>query len=156
MWIGRQATPTDLLAKSRQVIFIETTLEKRPRIDAWRRMALHIDHIPARFPLVTAPEVIEPDLIQGRRGRITRDMAAIFGVDPVCPHNHRHGIPAYIGLNAPFKRAISRVLWLAAGRNRVQIGRIGAVRQVGARSASKVDHLVEQEVSPLRAVFGQD
>ena len=82
-------------------------------------------------------------------------MPAVFGADTVRSHDHRHGIPAYVGLDASFERPIARILGLAPGRDRVQVGRIRAVRQVGAGAARKVDHFVEQEVGSLRPVTRQ-
>ncbi len=103
----------------------------------------------------TAPEVVEADFVhRGGRG-VARDMAAVLGALAIRLHDHRHRIPAQVGLDAAFERAVPRVLGLAARRNRVQVSRVRAVRQVGAGAAREIDHLVEQEMRTLGPVLCQ-
>jgi hypothetical protein len=98
-------------------------------------MALHEDEIALVLLRRTAPEMIEADLIQGRRGSVTRNVPAILGANAVCVDDHRHRVPADVGLDSALERAVAGILGLSTG---------------------KVDHPVEKEMSALWAVLRED
>jgi len=102
------------------------------------------------------PEMIETDFIQSRRRGITRDVAAILATHPVCLNDHYHCVPANIGLDASFDGTITRIFGLPAGGNRVHVGGVGAVRQIRAGAARKVDHLIQEKMSALGAMLTED
>ena len=99
--------------------------------------------------------MIETNLVQGRRRRITRNVSAVLGADAIRLHNHRHRVPAQVCLNPALNRTITRVLGLPSGRDAIQVGSVRAVRQIGTRAPCEVDHLIEEEMSPLGPVLCQ-
>ncbi len=150
--VRRQPAAADLAAEARELVFRQAPLEECARIDTGRGMPLHEHHVTGMPGFVTAPEMIETDLVhRGRRG-IAGQVPAVLGADAVRPHDHRHRVPAQIGLDTPFERAVARVFRLPARGDRVDVGRVRGIRQVGSGAARKVDHAVQQEVRPLGPV----
>ena len=157
MRIRRQpdAGPGDFLAEVVQIVLVEPPFEERARIDAGRRMPLEVHEIAAVLRRRRAPKVIEADFVQRRRRRVARDVAAVLGADAIRVNDHRHRIPADVGLDAALDRAIAGILGLLADGDRVQVGGVRAIRQIRARAARMIDHAFEQEVSALRTVNPQ-
>ena len=77
-------------------------------------------------------------------------MAAVFRAATVRLHNHSHRIPAYVRLNAPFKRAVARVLGLLRQRDGIQVSSVLTVWQIGARAPRMIDDMLDQIVRALR------
>ena len=57
-------------------------------------------------------------------------MAAVLGTLAVRVHDHRHRVPANIGLDPTLDRAVARVIRLLPGGNRVQVSGIRAIRKI--------------------------
>ena len=157
MRIRRQpdALARDFLAEVVQVVLVEAAFEKRARVDARRRVSLEIHEIAAVLGRRCAPKMIEADLVERRRRRIARDVAAVLGAQAVRVDDHRHRVPADVRLDAPLDRAIAGILGLLAYGNRVEIGRVRAIRQIRARAARVIDHALEQVVGALRAMHSE-
>ena len=119
-------------------------------------MSLDKDEVALLLVRRAAPKVIETDFVQRRRRSVTRNMAPVLGIDAIGIDHHGHRIPADVRLDTTFERAIPRVFGLTTLVDRVQVCRIRAIRQVRARAASEVDHLVQQEVRPFRAMLRED
>jgi len=82
-------------------------------------------------------------------------MSAVLSADLVRVNDHRHRVPAQVRLDAPLKRTVTRIFGLAGRANRIEIRRVWAVRQVRAGASREIDHLVQQEVRPLRAMLSE-
>src|SRR4029077_7528731 len=115
-------------------------------------MSLHEHHVSGVLLGGRAPEVIETHFIQGRRGGVAREVAAILGRGAIGLQHHRQRVPADVGLDTPLERAVTRILRLAPGGDAVDVGGVGLERQVGAAATRVVDQPLEQEVRALRAV----
>ena len=118
-------------------------------------MTLHEHHIGTLLVGGRTPEMVETHFVERGARRITRDVPAILGALAIRLHDHRHRIPANIGLDPPFQRAVAGVLRLPRLGYRVEVGRVRAVRQVRPGTPRKIDHAVQQEVRTTRPVSGQ-
>ncbi len=118
-------------------------------------MALYVDQVTTTLGIGRPPEVIETNLIQGGCRGIGCNVATIFGAPSIGLHNHGHRIPAQIGLDPPLDGAITGILGLQPERNRVQVGGIGTKRQIGTGAPCVIDHVVEEELRTLRAMYTQ-
>ncbi len=112
-------------------------------------MSLDEDHVAGMLLARRAPEMVEADLVQrggrGVAGQVPAELRAL----PVGMHDHRHGIPAQVGLDAPLECPVAGVLELLPRRDRVDIGRVRLERQVRAASAREIDEALEQVMRPL-------
>ena len=119
-------------------------------------MSLDEEHVARMILGRRTPEVIESDLVEGRRRGVARQVSAILTAGAIRLHHHRHGVPADVSLVSPLQRAIARILLLLARRDRIDVGGVGPEWQIGARTARVIDHALQQVVSPLRSVRSQD
>ena len=142
----------DFLPEVIQVLLAEAAFEKCACVNARRRMALEVHEIAAVLRRRCAPKVIEADLVERGRGRVARDVTAVLGADAVRMDDHRQGVPANVGLDAPLDRAVAGILRLLAYGNRVEVRRVRAIRQVRARAARVIDHAFEKEMRPFSAM----
>ena len=145
----RGQSAAHFLTEAVQLVFAEAAFEVRARIDAGRRVALDEDHVAGMLLARGTPEVIEADFVQRRRRGITRQVPAEFRALPVGMHDHGHRVPAQIGLDAAFERAIARIFEFLPGRNGVDVGRVRLERQVRTGTAREIDDALEQVVCPL-------
>ena len=76
-------------------------------------------------------------------------MAAVFRTLAVRMHDHRHRVPAYIGLDPALDRAIARVIRLLTGGDRIQVSGIRAIGKIGAGPARVVDDPIDQKMRPF-------
>jgi len=95
------------------------------------------------------PEMVVSDLVQGRRGRITRYMAAKFRVLAVRLDHHRHGVPTVDRSDPPFQRRIAWCVLLLVRRDRIDISGIGGVGKIGAGAPRLVDQAFQQIMSSI-------
>jgi hypothetical protein len=92
-----------------------------------------------------------------RRGRLeARDVAAELGGILVGPEDDRQRVPPDGGPDPVLDRPVARMGLLPLERDRVDVGRRRRVRDGSALPAGAVDHLVEEESSPLGPVDLQD
>src|SRR6266513_3443637 len=96
--------------------------------------------------------MIEADAEQRSDRSETRDVAAQLVVRLVRLRHHDHRIPAAERSDALLQSVIPGRTLLHMRRNRVEISRIERKRDVGARTASLVDELLQQVVSALRTL----
>src|SRR5690606_40505121 len=101
------ALADDLLPEVLQVLLGEAPFEIRPRIDAGRRVALEVHEVAAVLGRRRAPEMIEPDLIQGRARRVARDVAAVLRADAIRLDDHGHRVPAQVSLDPAVDRTVA-------------------------------------------------
>ncbi len=153
-WMGirGQALAVDLLAKMQQLIFAQTAFDEGAGVDARGGMALDIDQIAGIVRGRRVPEMPEADVVKGRGGLEARDMAAqrmrlLVGLD-----HGRERIPADDGTDAAFDLAITGIMRLAIDRDRIHIGRVGVVGEIGAARARFVEQVFDQKMGAVDAL----
>ena len=96
--------------------------------------------------------MIEADLVQRRGRRERRDVSADAGLDPVRAHDHRNRVPADKALDAALDLLAAGKRHFLLGRQRVDVGRVGAERQPDAAAAGVLAQLLQQLAGSRRAV----
>ena len=93
MRIGRQAAAADLLPEPEQLLLGQPPLHERARVDPGRAVALHEHQVAAVALGRRVPEVVEPGVVQRRRGLEARDVPAQLGGLLVGAQHDRHRVP---------------------------------------------------------------
>ena len=116
MRVGRQAAARlRLAAEVLELLDRQPAFEKRPRVDAGRRVALEEDDVAVVALAPALEEVVEADFVQrGRRGE-RRDVAADAVAQLVGAHDHRQRVPAHEALDAALEGLIARKCRLLRG-----------------------------------------
>ena len=105
------------------MLFVEATLEERPRVDARRGVTLEVDVVAGLTVGLAPEEVIEPQLVEpGRRG-VGREVAAdalgvVVGVD-----DHHRGVPTDVGPDPTLDLDVAGEPRLGGRGNRVDVRR---------------------------------
>jgi hypothetical protein len=100
MRIRRQtAARLQLAPEVFEMRLVDTPFEISTRVDARRRVSLEKDHIRAVAVAMPAEEVVESHLVQRRRRRERRNMAADAFFSFVGADDHGRGIPAHEALD---------------------------------------------------------
>jgi hypothetical protein len=97
-----------------------------------------------------APEVVETDFHHRADRRVTGDVPAEIAFAAIGTYDRRHRVPAHIRANALLDRGIAGRALFKVRRDRVDVGRVGRVRDVRAGAARLVDQPFEQEVRTVR------
>jgi hypothetical protein len=92
----------DLLPEGVEVLGRQPTLQVCAGVDAWRRVALDVDMIPAAGMIFATEEVVEAHLIQAGRALIGRDVTANLQALAVRLADHDRCIPADESPNPSF------------------------------------------------------
>jgi hypothetical protein len=123
MRVGRQpaAGMTVLLPEAVELVGAQPALEECPRVDAGGGVALNEHLIPAAGMRLAAEEVVEPDLIERRRGGIRRNMATHTDSRALRPVHHDGGVPPDPGPIATFDVLVAGEPRLHLGRDRVDV-----------------------------------
>ncbi len=82
-------------------------------------------------------------------------MAADVGV-LVGANDHRHGVPADVGVNLDFHVRVARVLGLMLGRNGVDVFGIGRIRNIDTVLARLPDQLLDQKMGTIGTFLCDD
>ena len=143
--VRRDALAVDFLAEVVHLLGGEPAQHERARVDAGRRVALDEHEIAAVLVGRRVPEMVEADVVEHRRRREARDVAADVGV-LVRAHHHRHRVPAHVVPDLLLDVEVARQPHLPVDRDRVDVGGVGRERQVRAGAARLVDQLLDQEV----------
>src|SRR4030095_14937789 len=117
---GKAPRRLQFAAEVLQILFLETSFQKGPRVHARRSVALVIDQI-AAVAVVTpaAEEVVEANLVKRGRGRERRNVPAQAIEVLVRPMDHRHRVPADDALDPPLQIAVARISRLSTGGGRI-------------------------------------
>ena len=156
MGIGREPVTGDFLPEMAQLLLGQASFEVGARVDTGRSVALDEQHVTRMLIRGGAPEVVEPDLVEGRSRGVGGDMTAILRGDPVGLHHHRHRIPTDVRLDAPLEFAVAGVVRLVSRRDAVEVRGVGPERQVSARAACVVDQLLKQIMRALGTMRLED
>ena len=106
-----------------KIVIIQPAIKISPRVNARRCMPLNVDMV-ARLPiLLTAPKMVETDVIQsGRTGEGTQ--MASYSIGPgICVSHHCYGIPPNERTKPPLDVFIARKPRLVIWCDCVDIGR---------------------------------
>ena len=154
--VGGQAAAAGLLPELAQLLLGEPALHERAGVDARRRMPLDEQQVTAVGVGRGPEEMLEPHLVQRRRGLEAGDMTAELGGLRVRPQHDGQRVPPDQRPDPVIHRQLARAqpVW-RIGRDRVQVRRGGAVRDRRAFPAGLVDHLIQQEERTVRALVGQ-
>ncbi len=150
--MGALAFATEML----EVVLAEPSLDEGPRVHAGRRMPLEIDEISRMVTRPGVEEMIEPDLVKGRRRGEGRNVAADAGKLGVGPRHHRHGVPADDAFDPPLDLEISWIAWLLVSRNRVDVRRVGREGEGHTPKVGAFLQVDQKLLQPLGAVSDQN
>ncbi|MCO4700637.1 hypothetical protein LRR80_06752 [Streptomyces sp. RO-S4] len=89
MRIGRQPVAVGLTPEARQVPFVEAPFEEDAGVDTGRRVSLQEQLVAGAVAVLAAEEVVEPDLVQPRRGGVRGDVAAEAQCGAAAHHRRR-------------------------------------------------------------------
>ena len=84
----------DLLAEAVHLLLADPALEERARVDARRAVALDVEQVAHEVVGGRVEEVVEADVVERRRAREARDVAAELGALAVGLHDQRERVPA--------------------------------------------------------------
>src|SRR5262249_10082068 len=102
--------------------------QKGPRVDARRSVALKVDDVSVVIGVPGAEEVIEADLEQRRRRRVSGDVASDAALFTVGAHDHRQRVPPDKALDPPLDLAPAWVDRLPLNGYGVDVRRVGRER----------------------------
>ena len=119
-------------------------------------MPLEVNQIPAKILACRPKEMIEAHIVE-RRGRgETRNVSTILRGSAIGPDDHGHRVPANIGSDAILDGGIPWKARLHMGRNCIDVGGVGRVGEIGTRSSSMINQILNQEVSSFNAFTSDD
>src|SRR5690349_18493199 len=101
MRIGAQPPTAGLVTEVVEVVLAQASLEEGARIDPWRSVALVVDLVAGAAVVLAVEEVVETDLVEGRRRGIGRDVAPDALGSLVGPGDHDRRVPANDAPDAP-------------------------------------------------------
>src|ERR671919_726015 len=119
--IGGETVARRLHAEVLELLVGQTPLEKRPRVYARSSMPLEEHLIAAAGGAFSPEEVVEPDLVERRRGRVGREMSADSVRFLVHPADHRQGVPADDSPDPALDHLVAGEIGLLLRRNRVDV-----------------------------------
>ena len=145
MRVGRQAAARlRLAAEVLQLFNRQPSLEKRPRVNTGRRVALEENHVAVVALAPALEEVVEAHLVQRGRRRERRDVSADAVAQLVGADDHRQRVPPHEALDAALEGLIARKCRLLRGRDAVDVGRVRRKRQAVAALPRMKFELAEQ------------
>ncbi len=151
MRVGGQALAVHLPAKVEQLFLADAPFEKSPGVDTRSRVPLNIKKVAAVILAGRTKEMVEAHVIEGGRGSKAGDMAAQGRIDPVRLNHHGHGVPPNNRSHPMFETRIPGPRLLTRLMNRVDIGGVRAVRQVGSPAPGATNQSTDEVVSALDA-----
>ena len=131
---GQRLTGHDvalLLTEAVELVLGEPALEEGAGVHAGGGVSLEEDLVAAARVVGTAPEVVEADFVEGRRGGVGGDVATDADAGRLGAVHHDTGVPAQVG-------AVAALDLLVAGEPRLGLGRDG-VDVVGRRQRRHPD-----------------
>jgi hypothetical protein len=145
--VAGEPAAEDLAAEAVELLLGDATLEERPRVDPRCGVPLDEDLVAEAAVVLPAPEVVEADVVERRRGGERRQVATQAGEAVVRPVDHRHRVPADVGADALLDVLVRREPGLLVGRDRVDV--------VGRDHRGDVDPLVTRTLhEPRQQVAG--
>ncbi len=146
MRVGTQsfALPFNFGAKIIELLLAQSSFHEGAGINPRGGMPLEVHQIATKILAGGPKEMIEANVIERRGGGKARNVPAEFGGLAIGPHHHCHSVPAYERTNPVLNRGIARKSGLHVGRNRIDVGGIGGVREVGTRPTGLIDQALDE------------
>ncbi|MNO79606.1 hypothetical protein D3C76_707800 [compost metagenome] len=149
--VGGQAVAIDFLAEVQHLFFSDAAFEEGAGIDAGGGVALEEHQVAAVFVGRGLEEVVEADVVEGRRGSEGGDVTAKVRVLLVGAHHHGQCVPAHQRADAPLHEQVARHASLVGHRNGVAVGRGDRIGQLGPGAGRQFAHARQQVVGALLA-----
>uniref|UniRef100_E6PF29 Uncharacterized protein n=1 Tax=mine drainage metagenome TaxID=410659 RepID=E6PF29_9ZZZZ len=153
--IGGEPVPVDFLAEIQQLLFADAPFEKCACVEARCGVPLQEEHIAAERFRWRAEKMVEADIVERRRRREARNVAAEFAAVFICANDGRHRVPAHVVAQTRFDIAIARHRGLPLRWNRVDVRALEPERDVRAAGLRFADERFEQRASALGAFGGE-
>ena len=154
MWVARQAHARQrLLTEVVQVLFRQSTLEKRPGVDAGRGVALEEDLVARDAIIFPLEEMVEANFVERGRAGIGRQVAADSGRPVVGPQDHRHGVPSNQPPDSALELLVAREERLLLGADGVDVAGLRQWRQADVELTSAFEQLVQEEAGAFVALL---
>ncbi|MCY1297382.1 hypothetical protein D9M70_468190 [compost metagenome] len=156
MRVGGQAVAIDFLAEVQHLFFSDAAFEEGAGIDAGGGVALEEHQVAAVFVGRGLEEVVEADVVEGRRGSEGGDVTAKVRVLLVGAHHHGQCVPAHQRADAPLHEQVARHASLVGHRNGVAVGRGDRIGQLGTGTGGQLAHAGHQIVGALLTFAVED
>ena len=154
--VGAQAVAAGLAPEVVELLDAQPALEERARVDPGRGVTLVEDLVAAAALVLALEEVVEADLVQGRRRGVRGEVTADAGELVVGAQDHRHRVPADQPPDAALHLLVAgerRFLLRADG---VDVAGLGQRRQADLELARPLEQLVDDESGACLAFLGDD
>ena len=149
--IRRQpAARPQLAAEVLELLDADATLEERAGVDAGRRVTLEVDDVAVVVVALALEEVIQPDLVERRRRRIGRNVAADALFQLVRLDHHRQRVPAHQALDAALDFAAAGKRRLLGRGDGVDVGGVGGERWLDAAATGMILEERQEPGDPCR------
>ena len=148
--------PSTSWRKLSSCVFGQPPFEEGARVDAGGRVPLEVDEVAAEVLGGGAPEVVEPHVVQRGGGGEAGDVAAEIQVALAGAQHHRDRVPADDRAQPVLELVVARGALLEVRRDGVEVGRVGAVREVRPLAPRLGDELLEQVVGPFGTLRCED
>ncbi len=153
MRVRAQALAFDLAPEVVELVLRQAALEEGPRVDPGRRVALEEDLVAAARVVLALEEVVEPDLVQGRRRGVRREVAAEAREPAVRPQHHRDRVPADQAPDPALELLVAGEVRLLLGADRVDVARAREAGQPDVALPRPLEQLEHQESGPVLALL---
>ena len=153
--VRRNPFAVDFLPEVVHLFGREPAEHEHPCIDPRRGVALDQHEIAAVLPRRRVPEMVVADVVEHRRGRKARDVAADVRV-LVRANDHCHRVPPHVVADLLLEVEVSREPNLLLHGNCVDVRGVRRERQIGARASRFVDQRLDQELRALRSLVGEN
>jgi hypothetical protein len=153
---GQAATLRELAPEVLELAPADAAFQERPRVNARRGMTLEVDDVALLRVGAALEEVVEAHLVERRRRRVRRDVAADPVTQLVRADHHGECVPADEALDAPLDTLVARERGLLADGDRVRVRRVRRERDARAGTPCVRVQLTEEVRRARRASRLQD
>src|SRR4051812_43694451 len=148
MGIGRQAFALRFLPEAQQLLLSQPAFDKCARVNAGRRVALHVNEIAAMRVSRRMPEMSKADIVKRRSRLEACDVASQLRGFLVGPQDDCNGVPSNGRTDAMFNVSVPVGTRLAFRRYGINVRSIRNRRNRNARSIGFVCQLCQQISRP--------
>ncbi|MDT4845168.1 hypothetical protein FQZ97_791470 [compost metagenome] len=156
MRVGRQALAVDFAAEVVHLRFVDAAFEEGAGVDARRGVALEEDQVAAVLVGRRLEEVVEADVVEGRRRREAGDVTAQVGVLQVGAHHHGQRVPAHQRADAAFHEQVAGHARFVGHRDGVAVRRGDGVGQLGATAGGQLAQAGHQVMRTIVTLAVED
>ena len=154
--VARQPVAADLHPEVVQLLLAEAALEVGPGVHPGSGVALEVDVVADEAVVLAPEEVVEAHLVQRRRRREGRQVAADPVGGLVGPDDHGCRVPADEAADAPLDFFVAGEEGLLGGGDGVDVGREGGRRHSHPLLVGALEELGHDVAGPLPATGRDD